>query len=203
MPISREDHQRIADAIHAAEANTSGEIVCVLARSSGDYDAIPVVWAALIALALPWALVAFTQWAVLHILLAQILLFAALFLLFSIPAIGIKFVPRALQRAQAHRAALEQFMVRGVSRTRDQTGVLIFVSLTERYARVIADDGIAAKIPQAQWQAIVDALVAQCRTGDTADGFVAAVAACGALLQAHFPARPDDKNELPDRLYVI
>ena len=203
MPISKQDHQRIADAIHAAEANTSGEIVCVLARASGDYDAIPLVWAAMFALALPWALVAFTQWAVLHILLAQIVLFAVLFLLFSIPAIGIKFVPRAVQRAQAHRSATEQFMVRGISRTRGQTGVLIFVSMAEKYARVIADDGIAAKIPQPEWQAMVDALVEHCRTGRTADGFVAAVATCGALLHAHFPARPDDVNELPDRLYVI
>ena len=203
MPVSRADHQKIASAIGAAEAGTSGEIVCVLARSSGDYGQIPLVWAAIAALALPWALMWGTQWTLVHILLAQVLVFAALWLVFSAPQISIRLVPRHIQRTAAHRSAMEQFMVRGVSRTRERTGVLIFVSLAERYARIVADDGIAAKLPQADWQAIVDALTVEMREGRIADGFTLAIAACGEILKAHFPARPDDSNELPDRLYVI
>ena len=203
MPISQADHQRVAAAIHAAESGTSGEIVCVLARYSAGYGETPAVAAAVLALALPWALVAWTQWSVVHILLAQVLGFAILWGLFSLPAVSLRLVPRAVQRAGAHRAAMEQFMIRGVSRTSERTGILIFVSLAERYARIVADDGIAAKIPQAEWQAIVDGLVAKAREDRVADGFVAAIAACGQALKAHFPASSSDSNQLPDRLYVV
>ncbi len=108
----------------------------------------------------------------------------------------------AVQRARAHRAALEQFVVRGISRTKNRTGVLIFVSLAEHYARIIADEGIAAKVHNAEWQAAIDALTAHMRDGRIAAGFTAAIERCGAVLAAHAP--PDGSaNELPDRLYVM
>jgi putative membrane protein len=90
-----------------------------------------------------------------------------------------------------------------VSRKRDRSGILIFVSLAEHYARVIADDGIAAKVPASYWQGIVDALVAQARQDRVADGFVAAIGMCGEVLAEHFPSAAGGANELPDRLFVI
>jgi putative membrane protein len=111
-------------------------------------------------------------------------------------------VPRALQRTRAHRAAIEQFVVRGISHTKNRTGVLIFVSLAEHYARIIADEGIAAKVPQSEWQAAIDALTAHMRQNRIADGITAAIARCGDVLAQHAP--PDGSpNELPDRLYVM
>ena len=93
-------------------------------------------------------------------------------------------------------------MLRGVTRTKKRTGVLIFVSLAERYARIIADEGIAAKVPNAEWQAAIDALTGHMRDGRIAAGFTAAIERCGTVLAAHAP--PDGAaNELPDRLYVI
>jgi putative membrane protein len=80
-------------------------------------------------------------------------------------------VPRAVQRARAHRAALEQFVVRRVAHTKNRTGVLIFVSLAERYARIIADEGIAQKVHAAEWQAAIDALTGHMRDGRIAAGF--------------------------------
>jgi putative membrane protein len=111
-------------------------------------------------------------------------------------------VPRAVRRARAHRAALEQFVVRRVAHTKQRTGVLIFVSLAERYARIIADDGIAEKVQGAEWQAAINALTGHMREGRIARGFVAAIERCGAVLAAHAP--PDGSpNQLPDRLYVM
>ena len=83
---------------------------------------------------------------------------------------------------------MEQFVSRGIARKKDRSGILIFVSLAERYARIIADDGIAARVPQSEWQAAVDALVAHMRDGRIADGFVAAIESCGTELAAYFPA---------------
>jgi putative membrane protein len=123
-------------------------------------------------------------------------------LLFSLVPLRLALMPRALQRARAHRAALEQFFIRRVSNTRNRAGVLIYVSLAEHYARIIPDQGIAEKVPKAEWQAAIDAMIGYMRTGDIAAGFTAAIERCGAVLAAHAP--PDGSpNELPDRLYVM
>ena len=203
MPLTDDDRKRIAAAIRQAEAGTSGEIVCVLARSSGDYGTLPLIWAAMAALALPWPLIALTQYPVQRIYVLQLLVFCLLALALSLSRLRLALVPRSVLRAQAHRAAAEQFLTRGLSRTGGRTGVLIFVSLAERYARIIGDDGIAAKVKQSQWQGIVDALTARMRRNDIAEGFVEAVGAAGAVLATHFPPGANDKDELPDRIYVI
>jgi len=123
-------------------------------------------------------------------------------LVFSWMPLRLLLVPRAVRRARAHRAALEQFVVRRIANTKNRCGVLIFVSLAEHYARIIADDGIAQKVHNAEWQAAIDALTAHMRDGRIAAGFIAAIERCGAVLAAHAP--PDGSpNALPDRLYVI
>jgi len=203
MSISAEERERIAAAIAEAEARTSGEIVCVLARTSCDATALPILLAALVALALPWPLVAFSAMPVNVILLLQLALFFGLAVLLSLPRVRIALVPRAARRAMAHRAAMEQFMIRGIGRKADRTGVLIFVSLAERYARIVADRAIAERVPNREWKAAVDDLIAHTRDGRIADGFTAAIGACGRVLEEHFPRDASSRDELPDRIYVI
>lgn len=203
MSISVQDRERISTAIRAAEANTSGEIVCVLAQTSSDATALPIFLAAAAALAVPWLLVAFTAMPVHRILLLQIVVFVALAAILTLPRVRIALVPRAMRRVVAHRVAMEQFMIRGIARKKDRTGILIFVSLAERYARIVADDGIAAHVPQAQWRGAIDALVAHMSSGRIADGFIAAIDVCGNVLAAHFPRSEGSRDELPDRIYLI
>lgn len=201
--LSADDRTRISGAIRAAEAKTSGEIVCVLAESSSQPGALPILLAAIVALALPWLLVAYTQFAVERILLVQSLVFLLLAILLLLPPVYIALIPRRARRAAAHRLAAEQFVIRGIARKKDRNGILIFVSLAERYARIMADEGIAARATQAQWQAAIDTLVTHMRQGRIADGFVGAIDACADVLTAHFPAAPARQDELPDRIYVI
>jgi putative membrane protein len=202
MQIRQADHDAIAAAIHAAEARTCGQLVCVLAHASADYAYIPLLWASTLALIVPWPLISFTQWSVERIFLVQLVAFLAVALLLSWMPLRLALVPAPVRRARAHRAALEQFVLRGITRTRNRTGVLIFVSLAERYARIVADDGIAQKVHTAEWQAAIDALTAHMRDGRIAAGFIAAVERCGDILAAHAPS-DGSANELPDRLYVI
>ena len=201
--ISPSDNVRVADAIRAAEAKTSGEIVCVLARTSSDATALPSLIAAVAALALPWLLVAVTAMPVNRILLLQILVFFAAAMLLCLPRLRVALVPRAARRAVAHRAAMEQFAIRGIARKKGRTGILIFVSLAERYARIIADEGIAARVPQSHWQGAIDALVAHMRDGRIADGFIAAIDVCGNVLATDFPRTETGRDELPDRIHLI
>ena len=203
MSMTAQDRTRISAAIRAAEARTSGEIVCVLAQNSSGATVLPIFIAAAAALALPWLLVAVTNLAVQRILSLQIVVFVVLCVVLCLPAIRVALMPRAARRAVAHRVAVEQFNIRGIARTKDRSGILIFVSLAERYARIIADDGIAARVPQSQWQGAVDALIAHMRDGRIADGFVAAIDICAGELAAHFPRAEAAEDELPNRIYLI
>lgn len=203
MDISPQDRERISAAVQRAEGATSGEIVCVLARRSADTGALGMLVAALLALALPWGLMFFTALPLQEILGLQLALFVGLAVLLSMPPLAVLLLPRSVRRAAAHRAALEQFVARGMGRTGGRTGVLIFVSLAERYARIVADEAINARVPQAEWQEAVDALVGHMREDRIADGYVEAIERCGRVLAAHFPRRPDDRNELPDRIYLV
>lgn len=203
MSISTQEREHIASAIRAAEEKTSGEIVCVLAQQSSDATALPILIAALGALALPWLLVATTEMPVDRILLLQIVLFIGLGIVLCLPRIRVALIPRMARRTIAHRAAMEQFAIRGIARKKDRCGILIFVSLAERYARIIADEGIATRVPQSEWQRAVDALISHMRDGRIAEGFVTAVNLCGNELATHFPRSEASGDELPDRIYLI
>lgn len=201
--ISNEDQVRIGEAITAAEKKTSGEIVAVLSGESASYLHVPFLWAALVALIVPWPLVYFTWWPVQWIYLVQLGVFLAILLLTLPRRVRYALVPSSIKRERAHRRAIEQFLVQDLHTTAGRTGVLIYVSVAERYAEIIADTGIDAKVPKGTWQSIVDELTSSIAAGRAGDGFVHAVERSGELLAQHFPPGTRDPNELPNHLIVI
>jgi putative membrane protein len=203
MILSEIGQRRVSAAIKSAEAKTSGEIVCVVARASSDYMSFSIAWAALISLITPWLLIVLTTLSVQRIFLAQIVIFVVLFLAFSESALQRVLIPRAVRRAAAHRAAMEQFMIRGMARKKNRASVLIFASLAEHYARIVADEGIASKVDQSVWQEAIQSLLSHAGKGDIAEGFVIAVQKCGQVLAEHFPPEPEQEDQLPDRIYLI
>jgi uncharacterized membrane protein len=90
---------------------------------------------------------------------------------------------------------------------------VLFQSLASRYklaSEVVpsqiccnADEAIASRVAQPEWQGAIDALIEHMREGRIADGFVEAIERCGGVLATHFPAKPDERSELPDRIYLI
>ena len=203
MRISTADKARVCEAIREAERMTAGEFVCVLARNASDYRYYPLAWAAIVGLAAPWIMLATTTWPFATILLGQLLTFAIVLLLLSRPGVRGRLVPRGVQRAVAHRAAAEQFLVRGLARTPHRRGILLYVAEDERYARVLADDGVAAEIASEHWQEAVARLIAQSRAGRHADGFVEALGHCAAVLRERLPAEAPGDKVLPDKFYVL
>jgi putative membrane protein len=226
--LSQADQDRIAQAVAEAEKTTAGEIYCVLAPEVGDDRAVPLIWATGAALLLPaLALLAgfrpemlsrlFGGWsighaaaqdvAILSALLTYVGLQAAIFAivaaLVSIPAMRRALIPAAVKKARVRQAALDYFLAKDLHLTRERTGVLIFAALAEHRVEVIADDGVHAAAPSGVWDEVVADLVAGLKRGAVADGFVAAIARAGAILAAHAPPRPDDRNELPDGLTVL
>jgi putative membrane protein len=207
--ITPEEHARIAAAIKAAEAKTDGEIYCVVAHASDGYF-FPAAFTATIAMLVASLAVAFGLeylWLSVrlpHFMLAQAFAAVCMFaLLWLAPSLRIHLAPRRLRYAAAHANATKQFLARNVHLTSARTGVLIFVSLAERYAEVLADSGIDAKVDQQVWDGVVRDLTAHAASDRLADGFVQAIGAVGAVLAEHFPVSPGDVNELDDHLVEI
>ena len=201
--LTQTEAARISSAISTAERKTSGEIVAVVATSSDTYLYVPFLWAGLIALLVPWPLIHFTWMKVQFIYLLQLLTFLVFLAALWPKRIRTALVPKSVRSAHAHRRATEQFLVQNLHTTASRTGVLIFVSVAERHAEVLADTAIDQRVAPGTWQAIVDDLTRDIADGRAADGFVAAIERCGHHLAEHFPPRPHDPNELPDHLIVL
>jgi putative membrane protein len=201
--ISESDKTRIADAIRAAEARTAGEIFCVIARHSSDYRLVPIAWAAAIALLAPLPLVGLTNWPAAVIYLWQLVAFVTVALALSHPKVRFHIVPRRAKHDRAHSEAMRQFFAQGLDKTEHRTGVLIFASTAERYAEIVADADINDKVAPQVWDQAIDELTAAIKAGRPADGFVAAIERCGAVLAAHFPPGTLKRDELPDKLLQI
>jgi putative membrane protein len=220
MTLSNEDHLRIATAVAAAERATSGEIRCVLAEGRDPVRlgfiagcaALIVPALALFAGFDPVALAArFGGWDAAHggppamglavYIAAQAIVFAAVMLVGATP-LGRMLTPAPLRKAMVHRAAVAQFEALGLTRTRDATGVLLYVNLAHHRAEVLADAGIYAKAPTQVWDDVVGLLLDGVRCGDVADGFARAATRTGEILSAYLPPRADDANELSDSVFL-
>jgi putative membrane protein len=215
--ISDADRERIRAAVEAAESKTAGEIFTVVAGRSDDYRIVPLLWATLAALLvpLPILLVSYFSnpwtypgdegagWPALWVYLLQLAVFVFLAILLSLPPIRVLVVPRSYKDDRAHALAVDQFLAHGLHMTEARTGVLIFVSIAERYAEIVADSAIAKKVDQAVWDGAMANLLAEIRAGRLTEGLIAAVGETGAVLAEHFPPRPRDPNELSDDLVLI
>ncbi|MBB4095339.1 TPM domain-containing protein [Ochrobactrum pecoris] len=207
--IGAEDHARIAEAIRKAETETSGEIYAVLARSSDDYffAAGFVATCGILIASVIAAFLAHWYWFDIRLPMFGLAVLAAfltaMLVLWFFPAIRMLLVPRRIRYKRAHLNALQQFLARNVHITEHRTGILLFVSMAEHYAEVIADAGINARVEQDEWNAIVATLIHHASRAQVAEGFVLAIGQAGLLLEKHFPAGPDNINELDDHLIEL
>jgi putative membrane protein len=198
--------KRIEEAVARAEAGTSGEIVPFIARQSDSYPEAPWQGAALGAAAACLALFLLDWreplWHPLGSILSAVLGGAAL------GALGGRFLPplrrlligRQRLGAMVQRRAHEVFLHQELFKTRDRTGILLFVSLFERRAAVVADSGINAKVAAGDWDRAAALIAGGARDGSLAEGIAGAAGLCReVLLKAGFTARAGDRNELADR----
>ena len=212
------DRAAIARAVGEVERATSGEIVPVVATVSGRYDRAEDLFGLAVALAVlcgawvlfqgtteaPWIAGAVPRmglgWVVLTVAIGFV---AGAALASRFPILRHPFIPHREMREEVERGAREAFSRSRVGRTADATGVLIYVSLYERMVRVLADDAVAAHVSDAQWQAVCDQVTAGMKAGNPAEGLAQAIRTSASLLAAQLPARPGDRNELPDALVIL
>lgn len=202
--LNEEQKKRLRAQIEDVEKQTSGELVTVIARQSDPYPYVPLLWASVVALSLPPLVgIAGLQIDLTMVSIVQLSSFLLLSFLFQWPPLKMRLIPKRTKLRRAARSAREQFLEQGLHHTRERSGLLIYVSVGERYVEILADKGINEKVDQSQWDAIVADFVQAVKQGRTAEGFEQAIAACGAILAEHFPAAPGDRNELPDHLIEL
>jgi putative membrane protein len=221
--LSDTDHRRVSDAVAAQEAHTAGEIVTVVADRSDGYSDIVLAWSALVAFAALsiYALIPefylgliervsggwnheWTHREVLGLAATGAMLkFAGTWLLLQWQPLRFALIPGPIKTARSLARAVDLFKVGAERRTHGRTGVLIYLSMREHRAQIIADEAIATKVTADTWGAAMAAMLSEIKRGHLADGMIAAVDQVGAVLAEHFPRAENDTNELPDRLIEL
>ena len=202
--LSNDERARVETAVKEAEKLTAGEIVVMIISASYQYPLAIVIGAA--AFALPLALI-FTplagawlwiggqnMWLFLGFLTVFFILFHEI--IKRIPWLKRFFISRKEIDDEVEEAAITNFFDQGLYRTRDQTGVLILISVFERRVWVLADRGINTRVSESQWDDIVKMITDGIKQKRPADAICEAVEKIGELLKTHFPIKPDDTDEL-------
>ncbi|MGQ4273626.1 TPM domain-containing protein [Terrihabitans sp. B22-R8] len=202
-PLTEAQAALIRTAVEKAEAGTAGEIFVVVAERADEYRLVPVFWGTVAAFVAVWPLHLFTDLNFDLVLALQPLVFAVVAFALSHRTMRTRLVPPWLADEEVERAARDQFLAHGIHLTKDRTGVLIYVARAERRVEIIADDGIAARVDQSEWDEVAEEIVREAREGRLTEGLITAIHHSGRLLAKHFSPAPDDANELPDQLIRI
>ncbi|MCB9895032.1 MAG: hypothetical protein H6839_11330 [Planctomycetes bacterium] len=212
-----DDRKRVAEAVKVAEGKTSAEIVPVAATSSGRYDRSEDViglWIGVIALVVVWILFQDAQpddWGgtklvvnlpiVLGIIVGGWLL--GVVVANQIGWLRRLFTPRKELREEVQQAASKAFFDSRVHHTAGSTGVLIFVSLFEHVAVILADQQVMEKLGQEKLDQFRNDLTAKLREGKYSEAFCQTIEQIGTALGEVLPRADDDQNELEDALVLI
>ncbi|MFP3496856.1 hypothetical protein SB759_21720 [Pseudomonas sp. SIMBA_059] len=201
--LTEHEQRQVAQAIARVEKDTDAELVTVLAARADDYAYIPLLWASLIALVVPGVVHYLSGYLTMYtLLLAQWVTFIVLCLVFRLPKVTTRLIPRSVRHWRASNLARRQFLEQNLHHTLGSTGVLIFVCEAERYVEILVDEGISRHLDNSSWDGIVKAFTQQVKQGQTLAGFIACIEACGELLKVHVPVT-QTRNELPNRLVVL
>jgi putative membrane protein len=221
--LSETDHEAIRAAVREAEAKSDGEIVTIIAPRSDAYHDVGLHYAVLAMLLVPGLLAVVPQgwidWWI-GLLLgwnaeptrAQLMLFlfaklAAVFLVVRYALawmpLRMALTPAATKRRRVRRRAVELFRVTCERRTRGRTGVLLYLSLAEHRAEIVADQAIVEKTQPADWGEAMALLIAEVKMIRAGAGMTLAVTKIGEVLARVLPPDADNPNELPDSVIEL
>ena len=216
-------HKLVSDAVTAAEGATSGEIVTVLAERSDGYTDVALLWAIGAAFTAMSVFAAFPlpflnawdaaiggwghEWTTGEmasmVIALGLLKFLGVFLVQQWQPLKFALIPGPTKTIRVHNQAVRQFKVGADRRTTGRTGVMIYLSMAEHRAEIVADEAIAAKVSAEVWGEAMGDMLAEIRKGRIAEGLAVGIRDVGFVLAEHFPRGEEDVNELPDRLIEV
>jgi putative membrane protein len=188
-PLPKAERDRIRKAVEAARAATSAKFDFVVVPASDHYALFPEVWAAAVALTLTGVLALAEPWLSIGTgFVVSVVLFITFSVAFEWWPIRVHLVPRFYKRVAASRMARHQFAAHLISKDREHNGVMLFVSIAERYLEIIAERDAHAGVPAGTWDRIVADATAK-MSANLSDGLTSAALACGNALSIAFPGR--------------
>lgn len=213
----------VTKAVAEAEASTSGEIVTVLAERSDGYTDVALLWAAAASFTAMACVTAFPEaftslvdnllrrWShvwtpgelLTMVTAISLLVFLATWAIQLWQPLKFALIPGPIKLSRVHAAAVRHFKVGAERRTHGRTGVLLYLSLREHRAEIVADEAIASLVDADVWGVAMADMLVEVRQGRLGEGLAAGVRDVGVVLAQHFPRDSDDVNELPDRLILI
>jgi len=221
--LSEADHAKVSAAIAAAEAKSDGEIVAVATPISDPYHDVALHWAvAAMILVLAWAAwrpdwlqwwytLFFGGWSadpplgelLTFLMVLAVLKFTAVLLILKWMPLRLALTPGATKSRRVRRRAIGIFKAAAERRTVGRTGILIYLSMAEHRAEIVADDAITKVTTPETWGDAMHALLVEVKQGKMGDGIVAAIERVGVVLAEHFPRSATDTNEIPDKLIEL
>lgn len=222
MNASEDDHAKVSRAIAAAEMRSNGEIVAVTTERSDSYHDVGLHYAVLALFVtlgifaawpslLDWTWTLLKGWSVpptkgelLTLLLGIALLkfLAVLFIMKWMP-LRLALTPGATKTRRVRRRAISLFKAAAERRTVGRTGILIYLSMGEHRAEIVADEAITKVTTPDTWGEAMAELIVEVKAGRTTEGIVAAIERVGEVLAEHFPRSAGDTNEIPDKLIEL
>ena len=221
--VTDADHRLVTAAVAAAEQHTSGEIVTIVADLSDRYSDVGLAWATAIAFLalsvlaifpafyldqLNWVMGGWEHEYSAGEYLALVFIFMGLkwlgtWLLMKWMPLRMALTPKRIKLARVRARAITMFKVGTESKTVGRTGVLLYLSMKEHRAEIVADEAIATKVDPAVWGDAMIALLDHVKADRPGEGMAAAVQQMGVVLAEHFPKGSENPNELPDRLIEL
>jgi len=197
-----EEKVRIRDTVSSVEKGTSGEIATMVVDQSDRYLEAEILGGILVgglaALIIAVLIEHVTIWTFIPVLC--ILYFPARFLFIRFSSLKTPFVNKKRMSHAVHERAVRAFYEKGLYRTRDENGILIFISILERKVWILGDRGVDSKISPESWRAYAQEISAGLRAGNKCEALCTVIRKCGLVMAEHFPKKADDTNELPDEL---
>lgn len=221
--VDEADHLLVTAAVAEAERHTSGEIVTIVADLSDHYEDVGMAWASAAAgLALFFYMLfpdfylgiidrmtggwehEYSAPEYLALLLTALgLKWFGTWLILKWMPLRLALTPKHIKLARVRGRAVSMFKVGTEAKTVGRTGVLLYLSMKEHRAEIVADKEIAKLVAPEVWGDAMIALLERVKAGKPGEGMAEAVRQMGIVLAQHFPKGSENPNELPDRLIEL
>ncbi len=221
--VDEADHSLVTAAVAEAERHTSGEIVTIVADLSDHYEDIGMAWASAAALLALFCYMLFPDFYLgiidrmtggwehdysarenLALLLTAVgLKWFGTWLIMKWMPLRLALTPKHIKLARVRARAISMFKVGTEAKTVGRTGVLLYLSMKEHRAEIVADEEIAKLVAPEVWGDAMIALLDRVKAGKPGEGMAEAVRQMGIVLAEHFPKGSENPNELPDRLIEL
>jgi putative membrane protein len=204
MILNDQEKELISKEIGNLEKFSSAELVAVITQKSSDYKYAGLLISIFFVFAFSFIIYFFKELSILELLQYQLLIFVGINLLFEkFKKLVINILPQSYKYQKASLYAIEQFNNLGLNRTKTKQAIMFFVSLDEKYVKIITDSEISKKIPDEFWHQLVHEFINDVKKEDFLNGYLKALKTSKAILIQHFPIQENDKNELSNEVIEL